>query len=412
MLKLWNILMNNILSNFVCFLFTLYRINYRMVKRLILMMSVGFLLAEENDMDVLTKEIQAYSDSIKLLIPIGSSVYIAEHSDFNGKTSYFGKYFADQLAEYLSNSDQYEIVDRNSIQIYMDYENLQYSGVIDHRMSDQIEEIAGADIIITGTITEFEKTLKITSEIATVRDSYVIADTECLIKKTDEVAKTIALIMLKVEKDKKDLKEYQKNVYEEIEEQRKRFINEVENFRKEKISELEDEYTKRIKVLLAQQNDYIESFESGDQKLIKKIVNLKEDNNTLYSLELNNMIAKLEDEFEEKFQVLKNLRTKQENISTIDSDIEKLHQKIDKVSGKLSLLKMGMTVDDVRYIMGDRFIYNGICGNFGKYVLVFSNRTLIKACKIGDIYTQFGDTAIVNDCHDCDDMEVKNLIKY
>ena len=85
---------------------------------------------------------------------------------------------------------------------------------------------------------------------------------------------------------------------------------------------------------------------------------------------------------------------------------------IDKVSGKLSLLKMGMTVDDVRYIMGDRFIYNGMCGNFGKYVLVFSNRTLIKACKIGDLYTQFGDTAIVNDCHDCDDMEVKNLIKY
>ena len=76
------------------------------------------------------------------------------------------------------------------------------------------------------------------------------------------------------------------------------------------------------------------------------------------------MIAKLEDEFEEKFQVLKNLRTKQENISTIDSDIEKLHQKIDKVSGKLSLLKMGMTVDDVRYIMGDRFIYDDFELNF------------------------------------------------
>ena len=376
------------------------------------MISVGFLIAEENDMDILNKEIQSYADSINLLIPIGSSVYIAEHSDFNGKTSFFGKYFADQLAKYLSNSDHYKLVDRNSVQIYMDYEKLKYIGVIDKRMANQLEEFLGADIIVSGTITEFEKMLNIDSEIATVRDSYIIANTGISIKKTDKVAKIVASIMLKVEKEKQDLKGYQKQIYDEIEKEKVRFVNEIEKFRKQKLLELEAEYSKRIKVLMTQQDDYIESFESGDQELIKKIINLKEDNNTLYSLELNNMIAKLEDEYKEKFEVLKKLKTKQENISTIDSDIEKLHQNIDKVSGKLSLLKMGMTVDDVRYIMGDRFIYNGMCGNFGKYVLVFSNRTLIKACKIGDLYTQFGDTAIVNDCHDCDDMEVKNLIKY
>ena len=32
--------------------------------------------------------------------------------------------------------------------------------------------------------------------------------------------------------------------------------------------------------------------------------------------------------------------------------------------------------------------------------------------KIGEIYTQFGEYAVVNDCEDCDDMEVKNLLKY
>ena len=383
-----------------------------MAKWIILIVSVSFLFGEEKNIDILSQEIQSYADSIDLLIPIGSSVYIAEHSDFNGKTSFFGKYFADQLAIHLSNNDHFDLVDRNSVQIYMDYQNFKYNGVIDDRMSDQLEKIVGADIIVTGTITEFEKMLKIDSEISTIRDSYVIANTQCMIKKTDDMAKIIASIMLKVEKEKEDLEKYQLKIYDEIERERLRFSEEIEKFRKEKISELEAEYTKRIKILLKQQNDYIESFDSGDQELIRKIINLKEDNNTLYSLELNNLIAKLEQDYLEKFEVLKKLKTKQENISTIDNDIEELHQNIDKVSGKLSLLKMGMTVDDVRYIMGDRFIYNGMCGNFGKYVLVFSNRTLIKACKIGDLYTQFGDTAIVNDCHDCDDMEVKNLIKY
>ena len=41
-----------------------------------------------------------------------------------------------------------------------------------------------------------------------------------------------------------------------------------------------------------------------------------------------------------------------------------------------------------------------------------TNNTLIKACKVGEIYAQFGEYAIVNDCEDCDDMEVKNLLKY
>ena len=289
---------------------------------------------------------------------------------------------------------------------------MQYNGVIDKRMSEQLEKIVGADIIITGTITEFEKMLKIDSEIATVRDSYIIANTNCSIKKTNEVSKIIASIMLKIENNKKELTDYKQKVFTDIEQEKGKYLTEIEEFRKEKLNELKIEYDQRKNTLISQQNQYIESFESGDQELIKKIVNLKEDNNTLYSLELNNMIADLEEEYLEKFEVLKRLKSKQENISNIDSDIEKLHQKIDKVSGKLSLLKMGMTVDDVRQIMGDRFIYNGMCGNFGKYILVFSNRTLIKACKIGDLYTQFGDAAIVNDCHDCDDMEVKNLIKY
>ena len=117
-------------------------------------------------------------------------------------------------------------------------------------------------------------------------------------------------------------------------------------------------------------------------------------------------------EFKEKKAELASLKKKREQISTLDADIEALHEEIDKVSGKLSILKMGMTDEDVTQIMGPRFNYDGRCGNFGKYVLVFTNNTLIKACKIGEIYTQFGEYAVVNDCEDCDDMEVKNLLKY
>ena len=378
-----------------------------------IMLCICFLSGQdEKEPDMLTKEIHSYADSLAQLIPIGSAVFIADHADFDGMTSYLGKYVGEQLTNYLSRNENFTLVDRNSIQIILDQKKLEYIGVIDERMAKQFENILGADIIISGTITEFEKHLNIDSRIMTVKNSYIIANIGHSIKKTNDIANLITAIMLNNEKGKKVLVEAQQRIFEEIDLQRELFDNALENFRKEKLTEIENEYERRVKRLTIEQEKIIEGFQLEEQELVKRIINLKNESNTLFSLELSNKITELEEKYSDNIDVLNELKIKYDQIATIDSEIEKLHQKIDKVSGKLSLLKMGMTVDDVRLIMGDRFIYNGMCGNFGKYILVFSNSTLIKACKIGDIYTQFGDVAIVNDCHDCDDMEVQNLIKY
>jgi predicted RNase H-like nuclease (RuvC/YqgF family) len=168
----------------------------------------------------------------------------------------------------------------------------------------------------------------------------------------------------------------------------------------------------RIKNLALEEEKIIKSFSLEYQDIIKELVKQKSQNSELYSSELTKELFRLENEFKEKKSELASLKRKKDQISTLDADIEALHEEIDKVSGKLSILKMGMTAEDVIQIMGPRFNYDGRCGNFGKYVLVFTNNTLIKACKIGEIYTQFGEYAVVNDCEDCDDMEVKNLLKY
>ncbi len=384
-----------------------------MFNRIIPLLFIGFTWGQiDEDYDMLSKEIHTYADSLAQLIPIGSSVYIADHSDFDGLTSYFGKYVADQLSKHLSKNQNFTIADRNSIQILIDQQKLKYIGVIDENMAKQFEKILGADIIISGTITEFEKKLNIDTRIVTVNNSYIIANTGYSIKKTNDISRLIATTILKNEKEKKELIREQEKIFSEIKFEKEKSLARLDEYRQKKLSEIEDEYNNRIKKFDLDQQKIVESFHMEDQESINKIIYLKNDNNTLYSLELNKKITELENEYSEKTDVLNALKLKHEQIANIDSEIEILHQKIDKVSGKLSLLKMGMTVDDVRQIMGDRFIYNGMCGNFGKYILVFSNRTLIKACKVGDVYTQFGDNAVVNDCHDCDDMEVKNLIKY
>ena len=71
-------------------------------KLLILFISIGLWYPFSNlyssdifdEDDFLTLTINAYADSLSNLLPMGSTVFIKDHSDFNGVTSYFGKYLS------------------------------------------------------------------------------------------------------------------------------------------------------------------------------------------------------------------------------------------------------------------------------------------------------------------------------
>ena len=240
----------------------------------------------------------------------------------------------------------------------------------------------------------------------------IISNAGSSIKKSKEITSLISAVYLKNKENAEKLKKDKQFIYEDIKKQNKKFKDDLEKYKKEKLSIIKREYDLRIKNIKLEEETLIKSFPLEYKDVVIELAKLKGTDSELYSSELTSELFRLEKEFKEKKAELLSLKTKKEKISTLDSDIKELHQEIDKLSSKLSILKMGMTVADVRKIMGDRFSYDGRCGNFGKYVLVFTNNTLIKACKVGEIYTQFGDYAVVNDCEDCDDIEVKNLLKY
>ena len=384
-----------------------------MINRVILILLIGFIYSEEDKtVNPLLKEIYSYADSLALEIPLGSSVYIADHTDFGGLSSYFGGFVADQLFNHLSVSDDFTILDRNPIQIILDQQNLEALDIMDERVADMFEGVVGADIVVFGTITEFANKVNINSKVISVNDLEIISTAMYSIKKSKNIASLIAAVYTKNEKDEQKLIKDKQEIYLSIDNQNKKFDEDLDKFKKDKLSIIKREYDMRIKNLELEEEKIIKSFSLDYQDIIMELVKQKSQNSELYSSELTKELFRLENEFKEKKSELASLKKKKDQISTLDSDIEALHEEIDKVSGKLSILKMGMTADDVMQIMGPRFNYDGRCGNFGKYALVFTNNTLIKACKIGEIYTQFGEYAIVNDCEDCDDMEVKNLLKY
>ena len=194
------------------------------------------------------------------------------------------------------------------------------------------------------------------------------------------IASLIAAIYIKNKDDEEKLIKNKQEIYLSIENQNKKFVDDLDKFKQDKLSIIKREYDLRVKNLELEEEEIIKSFSLDYQDIIKELVRQKSQNSELYSSQLTKELFRLENEYKEKKIELASLKKKKDQISTLDSDIEALHEEIDKVSGKLTILKMGMTADDVIQIMGPRFNYDGRCGNFGKYVLVFTTNTLMKAC--------------------------------
>ena len=343
-----------------------------MLKRLTFILLIGFINGQEKgNLNPLLEQIYKYADSLAFEIPLESSVYIADHTDFGGLTSYFGGYVADQLYNHLLKNEYFTLLDRNPIQILLDQQDLETLDMKDERVAKLFKDIVGAEIIVFGTITEFANKVNINSQVMTVHDLQIVSSVGYSIKKTKSIASLLSTVYLKNKENAAALNKNKQQIYKYIEAQNKKFNDDLSKYKNEKLSIIKREYDIRIQNLNLEEEAIIKSFPLGYQNVVKELVKLKGEDSQLYSSELTDELFRLEAEFKEKKTQLALLKEKKEQISTIDTDIKELHQEIDKVSEKLSILKMGMTVDDVSYIMGDRFSYDGRCGNFGKYVLGF-----------------------------------------
>ena len=314
--------------------------------------------------DILSKTIYSYADSLSQLLPVGSTVFINDHSDFNGVTSYFGKYVAVKISNRLTKNKNFTVVDRNSIELILKEQKLQYSGVVDEKTAVELGKMVGASVIVFGSITEFTDKVSIDSKILSVETAKVIGTTDYSINKTKDVADLIATVISSSEQQKK-----------ELEAERQKILQQIDLERENKLAGLELE----------------------ERQLKQKIINL-------------------EREYREKSVVLKEYKVQKEKLRKIESEINKIHNEIDRASNKISLLKIGMTKDEVLEILGKRARQSESpydCLYVGKYILVFKGATLMKGCIMGDSTNpdvSYGN--IADDCSSCQAFRTPNRIRF
>jgi len=116
------------------------------------------------------------------------TVAVADFTDLQGNVTELGRFIAEQVSIGLVGSEKkYEVIDRLHLKTLMAEHKLSSSGIIDPKTAKKLGEIAGADAIITGTITPFSDVVKISIKVLAVDTAKIIAASSVDIPKTKAI---------------------------------------------------------------------------------------------------------------------------------------------------------------------------------------------------------------------------------
>jgi len=143
-----------------------------------------------------------------------SKIAVIEFSDLNGNITEFGMYLSEELITRLFLTRKFDVIERQLLNQVISEQKLGMTGLIDDESAIAIGKLLGVDAIVSGTITDLGKSLKVNARlIATETGSvFAVAATEIF---KDEKVKTLinrmkerkSTVIKKKEKIIEDVKE-------------------------------------------------------------------------------------------------------------------------------------------------------------------------------------------------------------
>jgi len=292
-------------------------------------------------------EVENISDSLSNHIPNGSNLLILDFTDLDNVITHFGRYLSRRISNNLSNNQMFRIVDRNNIELLINEQKLQLSGVIDESSVVNIGKIAGATHIVYGTVTEFQEYVGLDIKIISVENGTIIYSSSPKIEKTREVAQLVSTIVKS--------EEQQQN---ELEVHRQKILNDIESERSARLKAIEDEERQK-----------------------------------------KNQLVELENEIREKSIIISEYEARKKELQKQQTYIQQIHAEIDKLNADvLSKIKIGMTKEQIIDILGkENFNYSGgyNCYTCGRYFLIFEGTVLTKVVLNGSMTSY---NTVVDDC--------------
>ena len=307
----------------------------KVVLFILLIPLIGCVSLKQNK-DYFEEDLNEISEIIYKNVPIGSNVLILDFTDLNGIITHFGRYLSERTYIKMSQNDYFNIVDRNSVELILQEQALQLSGLIDEETITELGKLVGANIFIKGILTEFKDSVDIEISVIDITRGTILGGDNHQISKNQEVSSLIGSIIKSEEQIQRELEIYKQNIMENIENERAR-----------RLAALEDE----------------------EQRL---------------QTEIN----RLEADMREKSIIIAEYEEKKQAAQKIDAYIRQLHKEIDQLNANIvTKLKIGMTLDQVKEILGNNNLKKD-SSHFstyisGKYILIFDGAVLTRGVLLG-----------------------------
>ncbi len=156
---------------------------------------LSFLLSNSNISMAYEKEIKSISASMAENIANAGKKMIAvvDFTDLQGNVTALGRFLAEEFSVALAGAGKgFEVVDRTHLKSIVAEHKLSASGIIDPQTARKLGQIAGVDALITGTITPFGDSVRISVKILDTATAKVIGASSGDIAKTKAIEELLA----------------------------------------------------------------------------------------------------------------------------------------------------------------------------------------------------------------------------
>ncbi|MCK4764715.1 MAG: hypothetical protein KAW12_21130 [Candidatus Aminicenantes bacterium] len=160
----------------------------RLFQRSIIFIIIGF--TTQLFLFSFEKEIKTISQELaKKIEEAGKkSIAIVDFNDLQGNVMELGRFLSEELSVAISSSGKgFEVVDRVHLKAILKEHKLTFTGLIKKNSAQILGKIAGVDALITGTITSFGDSVRITIKILDINSAKLIGAVTTNIPKTKAI---------------------------------------------------------------------------------------------------------------------------------------------------------------------------------------------------------------------------------
>src|SRR5712664_1113351 len=135
----------------------------------------------------LAQDLKTVSSSLSSRIAASGrkTVAVIDFTDLQGNVTELGRFLAEELSVDLVNDARgFEVIDRTHLKSILQEHKLATTGLIDPQTARKLGQIAGVDALVTGTITAFGDSVRLSAKVLDTSTAKIIAASTADVPKT------------------------------------------------------------------------------------------------------------------------------------------------------------------------------------------------------------------------------------